>query len=86
MATEMTIDQLKAEIVKLQAQVKAAKGPASVEIVDYTSKGSGETHKYVKTKGFGLSNNKTAQGLFLRVEAIDQAIEALTKAKGMLVK
>ena len=79
----MTAEQLKAEIEKLQQQLKATKGPASVEIVEYTSKGSGKTAKYVKTRGFFIPGGM-AQGLFLRVEAVDQAIEALNKAKVLL--
>jgi hypothetical protein len=80
---ELTVEQLKAEIAKLQNMVKAAKGPASVEIVEYTSKGSGKTAMYVKTKGFSIPGG-TAQGLFLRVEAVDQAIDALNRAKALL--
>jgi len=59
--------------------------PRQVEIVDY--KGA----RYVKTENFavpGREANKagTARALFLRVEAVDQAIADLLAAKGLLTK
>lgn len=80
-----TVAELEAQVKALREQIATAKrSNGAVEIVDYTSKGSGETHKYVKTKGFPVGNGKMAQGLFLRVEAVDAAIEALQKAKTLL--
>jgi hypothetical protein len=56
-----------------------------VKVVDYTSKSSGKTAKYVSTSAFDC-NGEVAKGLFLRVEAIDQAIADLQAAKAMLSK
>lgn len=63
--------------------------PLRVEVVEYTPKGkNAKTGHYVKTSGFPVTdadgNSFEARGLFLRVEAVDQAIEALQTAKAML--
>jgi len=60
----------------------------TVEITEYTNKRD-ETNTFVKTSKFitGRKENgkaATVQGLFLRVEIIDQAIEDLLKAKELL--
>jgi hypothetical protein len=62
--------------------------PLRVSIVEYTDKRS-RTADYVKTSNFPIGTDKdgkavTARGLFLRVEAVDQAIEALQSAKALL--
>lgn len=60
--------------------------PRQVEIVDY--KGA----RYVKTENFSVPSRPgqdkpgSARNLFLRVEAIDQAIADLLAAKGLLTK
>lgn len=60
-----------------------------VSIVEYTTK-SGRKGLYVKTDPYviGERNGKpdTAQGLFIRVEAIDAIIADLMAAKGLLTK
>jgi len=59
-----------------------------VQIVEYTPKGGDEPARYVKTSPFVIGKkdgkNVNAKGLFLRVEAIDQAMEELARAKGLL--
>lgn len=62
--------------------------PLRVSIVEYTDK-RGRTADYVKTDNFPIGadekgNPVTAKGLFLRVEAVDAAIEALHTAKALL--
>lgn len=64
--------------------------PRNVEVVDYTNKRN-ETNRFVKTPGFvvGRKEDGTAQivkGLFLRVDALDQAIADLQAAKAGLTK
>jgi hypothetical protein len=79
-----------------EKQLKAIARAASIElpredvqIVDYTPKNGGESARYVKTSPFVIGTKEdgtkvTAKGLFLRVEAIDQAVEELMRAKGLL--
>lgn len=55
-----------------------------VEIVPYTNK-RGETNMFVSTPPFS-SGKGEVRGLFVRVEALDQAIEDLTVARGLLEK
>lgn len=62
----------------------------NVEIVDYTNKRN-QTNKFVSTPAFILGKDKdgktkTTRGLFLRVEALDQAIEDLLAAKAGMDK
>jgi hypothetical protein len=62
--------------------------PLQVSIVEYTDK-RGRTADYVKTSNFPIGAGKdgkavTARGLFLRVEAVDLALEALQSAKALL--
>jgi len=62
----------------------------SVEVVDYTNKRN-QTNKFVSTPNFLLGKDaagktKTTRGLFLRVEALDQAIEDLIAARELLNK
>lgn len=61
-----------------------------VSIVEYTTKG-GRTGLYCKTDAYVVGTNKngkpdTAQGLFVRVEALDAIIADLQIAKGLLGK
>lgn len=81
------VDASKMDDDTIRAVAKAMKiaVPRQVEIVEY--KGA----RYVKTENFavpGREANKpgTARNLFLRVEAVDQAIEDLLAAKGLLAK
>lgn len=60
--------------------------PHMVEVVEYTPKGSDSSCNYVKTSNFEVGGGKSCRGLFLRVEAIDQAIEDLLAAKAALSK
>jgi hypothetical protein len=61
--------------------------PLRVEVVEYTNK-RGDKGNYVKTSGFPFTGSDgkqhEARGLFLRVETVDQAIEALQTAKQLL--
>ena len=59
-----------------------------VEVVDYTNKRK-ETNKFVKTPSFVVGVNEKGkkikvQGLFLRVDALDQAIEDLINARELI--
>lgn len=63
--------------------------PFMVRVVEYTPKrGKKQAANYAETSAFKFVNAKgeadTAQGLFVRVEVIDRAIEALQTAKAML--
>jgi len=60
-----------------------------VKVVDYTNK-RGETNKFVSTPPFIVGRKddgsaRTVRGLFLRLDALDQAIEDLQAAKRSLV-
>ena len=60
-----------------------------VKVVDYTNK-RGQTNKFIETPAFNLGkdekgNTKTTRGLFLRVEALDQAIADLAAARKLIV-
>jgi len=62
--------------------------PRSVKIEPYTNK-KNETNTFVKTESFVIGRNKNgtakmARGLFLRVEALDQAIADLQAARGLV--
>lgn len=62
----------------------------TVEIVPYTNK-KGQTNNFVKTPNFTLGvdakgKTKTTGGLFLRVEALDQAIHDLMAARDIIKK
>lgn len=62
--------------------------PREVEIKQHTNKRD-ETNQFVATEAFVVGRKKdgtaqTVRGLFLRTEALDQAIEDLQRAKGML--
>lgn len=62
--------------------------PRQVEIVKYTNKRK-ETNTFVKTPSFFVGVNEKGkkvkvQGLFLRVDALDQAIADLTEARDIL--
>jgi uncharacterized Ntn-hydrolase superfamily protein len=88
MEAGLKLEGLTDEQVKALAKVLNLEVPRQVQIVEYTSK-RGRTANYVKTDAFVISKNaegkaETAQGLFLRVEAIDQAIADLQKAKDLL--
>ena len=88
MADTNTVDvaALLARLAELEAQVTKAKsaGAHNVEIREH--KGA----NYVVTSGFTVpkvgNGGTAARGLFLRVEAIDQAIADLQAAKGLLTK
>lgn len=61
-----------------------------VEIVPYTNK-RGETNMFVRTPALPLGMDakgklKEAQGVFVRLEALDQLIEDLLAAKGLISK
>jgi len=61
-----------------------------VKIVPYTNKRK-ETNTFVETPPFVVGKDangksRTIRGLFLRVEALDQAIEDLTAARDLLKK
>lgn len=88
---------IRLEGVSDQEIVKIAKGVGiepldhldrEVEVVDYTNK-RGERNMFVKTPRFvvGRKDDGTAvtvSGLFLRLDALDQAIEDLQAAKRKL--
>lgn len=62
--------------------------PRQVKIVPYTNKRK-ETNNFVSTDAFTVGRKedgsaKTVRGLFLRVEALDQAIADLTAARGLV--
>lgn len=62
--------------------------PRQVEIVPYTNKRK-ETNTFVKTENFTVGRKddgsaQTVRGLFLRVEALDQAIADLQAARGLV--
>lgn len=62
--------------------------PREVELVDYTNKRN-ETNRFIRTPAFVVGHEeggkaKTIQGLFLRVDALDQAIADLQAAKQMV--
>lgn len=62
--------------------------PREVKVVPYTNKRK-QTNQFVQTPPFvvGRKDDGTAQtvrGLFIRVEALDQAIADLTAARGLL--
>lgn len=62
--------------------------PRSVKIVPYTNKRK-ETNTFVSTDAFTVGRKedgsaKTVRGLFLRVEALDQAIADLQAARGLV--
>ena len=64
--------------------------PREVKIGPYTNK-RGEQNTFVQTPPFVVGRGddgmaKTVRGLFLRVEALDQAIEDLQRAKAGLDK
>lgn len=85
MATEGLSDE---QIVKV-GRALGLETPLTVEIVEYTPKGKNATPgNYVKTSNFPVTDSKgtkfDARGLFLRVEALDQAIEALQQAKALV--
>lgn len=63
--------------------------PFMVQVVEYTPKrGKKQAANYVTTSAFKFVNARgeqdSAQGLFVRVEVIDEAIAALQQAKAML--
>jgi len=72
-------------------KLERPKMPLKVEVVEYTGKNKVTAH-YVKTSNFPLpagapapkTENPTARGLFVRVEVLDEAIDALQQAKAML--
>ena len=72
------------ETVRKIAKAMNIAVPRQVEIVEY--KGA----RYVKTENFAVPGRKendkpgTARNLFLRVEAVDQALADLLEAKGLL--
>lgn len=62
--------------------------PRQVEIVPYTNKRK-ETNTFVKTENFTVGQKEDGspqqvRGLFLRVEALDQAIADLQAARGLV--
>ena len=62
--------------------------PRDVKIVPYTNKRK-ETNQFVETAPFVVGRKAdgtaaTVRGLFLRVEALDQAISDLQAARGLL--
>lgn len=64
--------------------------PREVKIMDYTNK-RGETNKFVSTENFTVGKKddgspRQVRGLFLRVEALDQAIEDLLQARGLITE
>lgn len=64
--------------------------PRRVEIVEYTNKRK-ETNMFVKTPAFDVGvdeggKKQTVQGLFFRIDALDQAITYLTEARELLVQ
>lgn len=73
--------------VKAIAKAMKVAMPREVQIVPYNGA------DYVKTEGFAVphksgdaSKTQQARGLFVRVEALDQAIEDLQAAKASLAK
>lgn len=83
-ASSMTPEQVK-KVAKAVGVDPLDHLPRDVEIVDYTNKRK-ETNKFVQTPSFvvGRKDDGTAQtvrGLFLRVEALDQAIVDLQAAR-----
>ena len=62
--------------------------PHTVELVTHTNKRD-ETNRFVKTSAYKVGVNskgfaQTVQGLFLRVDCLDQVIEDLLEARRML--
>ena len=62
--------------------------PREVKVVPYTNKRR-ETNRFVETPPFVVGKSvdgktRTTRGLFLRVEALDQAIADLTSARELL--
>jgi hypothetical protein len=62
--------------------------PRKVEVVPYTNKRK-QTNDFVSTDSFVVGRKEdgsalTVRGLFLRVEALDQAIEDLKVARGLV--
>ena len=62
--------------------------PREVKVVPYTNKRK-ETNQFVETSPFVVGRKadgtaQTVRGLFLRVEALDQAISDLQAARGLL--
>lgn len=85
--TGMSVDGLNDEQIIAVGRALNLELPLRVSIVEYTDK-RGRTGEYVKTDNFpiGVVDGKplTARGLFLRVEAVDAALEALQSAKALL--
>ena len=83
-ASSMTDDQIR-KVAKAVGLDPIDYLPREVEVVDYTNK-RGETNKFVSTPSFVVGRKddgsaQTVRGLFLRVEALDQAIADLQAAR-----
>lgn len=86
-ASAMTEDQIR-KVAKAVGVDPNDHLPRKVEIIDYTNKRK-ETNKFVKSSNFVVGRKddgtaKTVQGLFLRVEAVDQALADLHAARNLL--
>jgi hypothetical protein len=62
--------------------------PRDVKVIPYTNKRE-ETNQFVQTPSFVVGRKddgtaRTVRGLFLRVEALDQAISDLQVARGLI--
>jgi len=86
-ATGMSTDGLSEDQILTIGRTLKLEVPLKIEVVEYTGKNK-VTANYVKTSNFplpeGAPGNGTARGLFVRVEVIDEAIDALQQAKAML--
>jgi len=88
-STGMSTDGLSEDQIIKIGKTLNLEVPLKVEVVEYTPKGKNSTKGlYVKTSGFPVTDSEgnrfEARGLFLRVEAVDQALEALQTAKALL--
>jgi uncharacterized circularly permuted ATP-grasp superfamily protein len=86
--TESFDDEQVAKVARAIGGITFPPKERKVQVVEYTNK-AGHKGQYVKTDPIPLgvkANGKTesAQGLFLRVEALDQCIEDLLAAKALL--
>ena len=84
-ALGVAVEKMDDDTIRAVAKAMKLELPRQVKLVDY--KGA----KYIQTENFVVpgkdaSKPGTARSLFLRVEAVEQAMADLTAAKGLLGK
>ena len=85
----INLDSVNDEAVRKVAKSMGLKLPPKqveahkVEVIDYTPKGTGKSHKYIRTNGF-VREDGFPKGIFVRVDCAVEALQDLKTGLKML--